>query len=312
MDKISKTFAELPEATKAEAPRRRGRPPKPKPLDPAPKRGRGRPRKPEKLGPCARRTAVRAEQGVTAAEQTRAIVQSRLYGPVLPGGELVTALIERVGATEKRLPHDIRRLIVELNACRRSPTETANFIREYTGFEVSVNECAYYDPTKRAGAGLKHEWRVLFETTRRGYDQQVQNLNCSQVAWRLDQLQHIYEAERDKPRPNPLLLLKIIEQMKGESNDHLKRKLADKETAASPLSDDEKMGLIVQKIAQVVARQERDGGDSPLRASLPESARRAIDFANGVGNGQTDGDGQTDGNVAAEVAEGTVEGEIVD
>lgn len=191
-----------------------------------PKNKGGRPRNPTGT-PKRKRAKVKAKARVVkpaaapsarAVKENRALVHARLYAPILPDGEVVSSIIERVGEANKRIPDEIRRLIVELNACRRTPTETARFILEMTGFDVTANECSYYDPTKRQGAGLKHEWRVLFDDTRRAYDAHIANINLSQLSWRLGELQALYDMERAKPRPNVMLLLKILEQGARDSS----------------------------------------------------------------------------------------------
>ena len=104
------------------------------------------------------------------------------------GGEVVPQFIAGANEARKRIPDEIKHLIVELNACRLSPIEVARFILEHTGFEVTRQDCAYYNPAKRAGHALGSNWRLLFVTTRRGYDERMSNINGSQLVWRLEKL----------------------------------------------------------------------------------------------------------------------------
>ena len=89
----------------------------------------------------------------------------------------------------------MRSEIVELNARRRTPTEVTRSILAHTGFEVTLQECEYYNPTKRAGASLGSDWRRLFENTRREYDAGISNVNGSQLVWRLEEINGMITVE---------------------------------------------------------------------------------------------------------------------
>lgn len=69
------------------------------------------------------------------------------------------------------LSDDQKRWVVTQNAQHRRPSAVAKAFGEEFAFEISKQLVEVYDPTKAAGSNLSDEFRVLFEKTRKAYDE---------------------------------------------------------------------------------------------------------------------------------------------
>lgn len=78
-----------------------------------------------------------------------------------------------------------KRLIVELLACFRTPSEVVHVVRAQFRIDISPQSVEAYNPTTRAGEKLSAELRELFASARAEYLQRVENIGVANMAFRL-------------------------------------------------------------------------------------------------------------------------------
>ena len=69
------------------------------------------------------------------------------------------------------LKEPVKIFIVQSLACRDTPQEVADAVKQEFGIEVDRRQCASYDPTKHAGKNLSKKFKDLFEETRQKFDE---------------------------------------------------------------------------------------------------------------------------------------------
>lgn len=69
-------------------------------------------------------------------------------------------------AEAEDLTDEVKHFIVQGLACFQTPSEVAAAVKEEYGVVISRQRVHVYDPTKKAGADLGPELRLLFEATR--------------------------------------------------------------------------------------------------------------------------------------------------
>lgn len=115
-------------------------------------------------------------------------------------------------------------------------SEIAKSISSEYGVLVSRFQVRSYDPTKPTFAGSE-KWRVIFETERNRYCEEVSTIPISYQAYRLNQLQTV--VDRAMEAGNLILAMKALEQAAKEvggvhSN---KRSIEMSQSSRSPYAD---------------------------------------------------------------------------
>jgi hypothetical protein len=103
------------------------------------------------------------------------------------------AIKRQYEASNGRLPLELRRYIVELNACRFTPSQVVKQVEAFCGVRLTLQKVQCYDPTKKAGRGLSGELRELFISQRRAYDRDFYNAHSNSEAWRANGLTAVIE-----------------------------------------------------------------------------------------------------------------------
>jgi len=115
-----------------------------------------------------------------------------------------------------KLTANHKEFIVGQLACFRTPTEVARGVREHFGFDLAVQQIAFYDPTTAQGEReLSPEWRELFAATRKRFLEDATVIPIANAAYRLVRLQRMIDDE--KLAKNPILVMKALEQAARES-----------------------------------------------------------------------------------------------
>ena len=69
------------------------------------------------------------------------------------------------------LKEPVKIFIVQSLACRDTPQEVADLVKQEFGVEVDRMQCSSYDPTKAAGKNLSKKFKDLFNETRKKFDE---------------------------------------------------------------------------------------------------------------------------------------------
>lgn len=105
------------------------------------------------------------------------------------------------------LKEPVKIFIVQALACRDTPQEVADQVKQEFGIDVDRMQCSSYDPTKVAGRNLSQKFKDLFEKTREEFDAGLIDIPIANKYYRLKQ----YQRQLDRTR-NVKTALKILEQ----------------------------------------------------------------------------------------------------
>ncbi|WP_336937113.1 DUF2280 domain-containing protein [Acinetobacter modestus] len=110
------------------------------------------------------------------------------------------------------LKEPVKIFIVQALACRDTPQEVAELVKQEFGIITDRMQCASYDPTKAAGRNLSKKFRDLFEETRKKFDEGLIDIPIANKHYRMKQ----YDKLLNKTK-NTVMALKIMEQAAKDS-----------------------------------------------------------------------------------------------
>ncbi len=105
------------------------------------------------------------------------------------------------------LKEPVKIFIVQALACRDTPQEVVEQVKQEFGVDISRSQCECYDPTKYSGRNLSKKFVELFELTREKFDKGLIDIPIANKYYRLKQ----YQRQLEKTR-NAKTALKILEQ----------------------------------------------------------------------------------------------------
>jgi len=105
------------------------------------------------------------------------------------------------------LKEPVKIFIVQSLACRDTPQEVVENVKQEFDVEISRSQCQAYDPTKYSGRNLSQKYVELFEKTREEFDKGLIDIPIANKYYRLKQ----YQRQLDRTR-NVKTALKILEQ----------------------------------------------------------------------------------------------------
>lgn len=105
------------------------------------------------------------------------------------------------------LKEPVKIYIVQALACRDTPQEVVEQVKQEFGVDISRSQCECYDPTKYSGRNLSKKFVELFESTRVRFDEGLIDIPIANKYYRLKQ----YQRQLDRTR-NVKTALKILEQ----------------------------------------------------------------------------------------------------
>lgn len=110
------------------------------------------------------------------------------------------------------LKEPVKIFIVQALACRDTPQEVADLVKQEFGIITDRMQCASYDPTKAAGRNLSKKFRDLFEETRKKFDEGLIDIPIANKHYRMKQ----YDKLLNKTK-NTVMALRIMEQAAKDS-----------------------------------------------------------------------------------------------
>lgn len=114
------------------------------------------------------------------------------------------------------LREPIKIYIVQSLACFKTPKQVVEAVKQEFNVEIPRQQVALYDPTKASGKNLSKNLRTLFEKTRREFQDNVLDIPLANKAYRLNELQDIYESWGK----NKVMKAKVIRQVRDEMHNH--------------------------------------------------------------------------------------------
>lgn len=98
-----------------------------------------------------------------------------------------------------KLTEPMKIFIVQSLACFETPQQVADAVKKKFKIEIERMQCANYDPTKPTGAKMSRQLKDLFTETRKNFRERVEDIAIANKAFRLNELQKMYEdAGRNK------------------------------------------------------------------------------------------------------------------
>ena len=102
--------------------------------------------------------------------------------------------------------------IVQSLACFETPQQVADAVMQRFGIEIDRRQCENYDPTKFAGRNLSKKLKDLFERTRQDFRENVEDIAIANKAFRLNELQKMYDDSGRNKRAKQNLLKQAFQE----------------------------------------------------------------------------------------------------
>ena len=106
------------------------------------------------------------------------------------------------------LKEPVKIFIVQSLACRDTPQEVADAVKQEFGIQIERQQVAAYDPTKVRGKDLSKKFVDLFHKTRADFDAGLIDIPIANKHYRLKQ----YQKQLERNSKNVVMSLKILEQ----------------------------------------------------------------------------------------------------
>lgn len=113
------------------------------------------------------------------------------------------------------LKEPVKIFIVQSLACFDTPQQVADAVMQRFGIEIDRRQCENYDPTKLAGRKLSKKLKELFDRTRKDFRENVEDIPIANKAFRLRELQKMYEDSGRNKRAKQNLLKQAFQETDG-------------------------------------------------------------------------------------------------
>ncbi|WP_425917583.1 DUF2280 domain-containing protein [Acinetobacter sp. TSRC1-2] len=113
------------------------------------------------------------------------------------------------------LREPIKIFIVQSLACFDTPQQVADAVKQEFGIEIERQQVAAYDPTKPTGKNLSKKLKDLFERTRKDFRKNVEDIAIANKAFRLRELQKMYDDSGKNKRAKQNLLKQAFQETDG-------------------------------------------------------------------------------------------------
>lgn len=109
------------------------------------------------------------------------------------------------------LKEPVKIFIIQSLACRDTPQEVADLVKQEFDLIIDRSQVALYDPTKRRGKNLSKKYVQLFEKTREDFDAGLIDIPIANKFYRLKEIQKMYD-DSGKNKVAKQKLLKLAHQ----------------------------------------------------------------------------------------------------
>lgn len=113
------------------------------------------------------------------------------------------------------LKEPVKIFIVQSLACFETPQQVADAVMQRFGIEIDRRQCENYDPTKFAGRNLSKKLKDLFKITREDFRKNIEDIAIANKAFRLMELQKMYEDSGRNKRAKQNLLKQAFQETDG-------------------------------------------------------------------------------------------------
>lgn len=113
------------------------------------------------------------------------------------------------------LKEPVKIFIVQSLACFDTPQQVADAVKQRFGIEIDRRQCEAYDPTKTTGKNLSKKLVTLFHKTREDFKKNVYDIPLANKAYRIKELQKIYEDWKNNRLMKQGVIKQVREEMQG-------------------------------------------------------------------------------------------------
>ncbi|AXY56820.1 DUF2280 domain-containing protein [Acinetobacter chinensis] len=113
------------------------------------------------------------------------------------------------------LKEPVKIFIVQSLACFETPQQVADSVEETYKIKIDRKQCHSYDPTKYAGRNLSKKLKDLFYETRKKFQENILDIPIANKAFRLKELQMMYEDSGRNKRAKQNLLKQAFQETDG-------------------------------------------------------------------------------------------------
>ena len=113
------------------------------------------------------------------------------------------------------LKEPVKIFIVQSLACFETPQQVADAVQQRFGIEIDRRQCEGYDPTKFSGRNLSKKLTELFHQTRKDFRENIDDIAIANKAFRLRELQKMYEDSGRNKRAKQNLLKQALQETDG-------------------------------------------------------------------------------------------------
>ncbi len=113
------------------------------------------------------------------------------------------------------LKEPVKIFIVQSLACFETPQQVVDAVKQDFNIEITRQQVALYDPTKVAGRNLSKKLKDLFERTRKDFRENIEDIAIANKAFRLRELQKMYEDSGRNKRVKQHLLKQAFQETDG-------------------------------------------------------------------------------------------------
>lgn len=113
------------------------------------------------------------------------------------------------------LKEPVKMFIVQSLACFDTPQQVVEAVKQEYKLEISRQQVALYDPTKVAGRNLSKKLKDLFNRTRKDFRENIEDIAIANKAFRLRELQKMYEDSGRNKRAKQNLLKQAFQETDG-------------------------------------------------------------------------------------------------
>lgn len=113
------------------------------------------------------------------------------------------------------LKEPVKIFIVQSLACRDTPQEVADLVKQEFDLIIDRSQVALYDPTKRRGKNLSKGYVQLFEETRKKFDSGLIDIPIANKYYRLKEIQKMYDDSGKNKKTKQVLLKQAFQETDG-------------------------------------------------------------------------------------------------
>ena len=156
------------------------------------------------------------------------------------------------------LREPVKIFIVQSLACFETPQQVADAVKQEFNIEIERQQVALYDPTKATGKNLSKKLVTLFNKTRADFQKNIYDIPLANKAYRLRELQKIYEGWKNNRLMKQGVIKQVREEMQGHDLMLLNVELKQLEIEKMRAGDEEDDPTPVKVTIQVVDASKKD------------------------------------------------------